>query len=136
MERKFDLGDRLIDFSVSVIDVVEALPDSRVGNHIAGQLLRAGTLAALREAGVWLKIIKRKRLLEQVELLEKTSAECHELIAIFASSIATAGRNIQTRPGEHSTSNIEQRTMKSVSGDVVVSAASSLVRIMRQEPWG
>jgi hypothetical protein len=117
-ERKFDLGDRLIDFSMSVIDVVEALPDSRVGNHIADQLLRAETLAALREADVWLKIIKRKRLLEQVELLEKISAECRELIAIFASGIATTGRNMQTRQGEHpgqvehSTSIIQQRTMK------------------------
>jgi len=31
---KFDLEKRLIDFSCSIIDVVESLPNTRVGNHI------------------------------------------------------------------------------------------------------
>ena len=39
--RKFDLENRLIEFSALIIDVVETLPISRVGNHIAGQLLRS-----------------------------------------------------------------------------------------------
>ena len=36
------LEDRLIDFAVSIIDVVEALPNSKAGNHIANQLIRSG----------------------------------------------------------------------------------------------
>lgn len=40
-ERKFDLVDRLIDFTCRMIDVVEALPSSRAGNYIAGQLVRS-----------------------------------------------------------------------------------------------
>ena len=42
-ERPFDLDDRFIDFAVRIISVVEALPRSRTGNHIAGQLVRSGT---------------------------------------------------------------------------------------------
>ena len=37
-ERVFDLEDRLVDFSSRVIDVIEALPSSRAGNYIAGNL--------------------------------------------------------------------------------------------------
>ena len=32
------LEERLIDFAVNVIEVVEALPDTRAGRHVAGQL--------------------------------------------------------------------------------------------------
>lgn len=35
-----ELEDRLIDFAVAVIGVVEALPNTKAGNHIAGQLVR------------------------------------------------------------------------------------------------
>jgi four helix bundle protein len=45
--RKFDLEDRLVDFAVTIIDTVEALPRTRAGNHIAGQLVRCGTSPAL-----------------------------------------------------------------------------------------
>ena len=48
--RTFDLEDRLIDCSVRVLDVVEALPNSRAGNHIAGQLVRCGTAPAANYA--------------------------------------------------------------------------------------
>jgi four helix bundle protein len=41
-----DLEERLLLFSARVGKVVDALPDSRVGRHIAGQLVRSGTSAA------------------------------------------------------------------------------------------
>src|SRR5215472_5383441 len=47
MEKKFDLEDRLIDFSSRIIDIVEALPSSRAGTYIAGQLIRCGIAPAL-----------------------------------------------------------------------------------------
>ncbi len=34
---KFELQDRLVGFAVPVISVVESLPDSRAGKHIASQ---------------------------------------------------------------------------------------------------
>ncbi len=79
------LEERLIDFAVIIVSVVEALPNSKAGNHIANQLIRSGTspapnygeaqsaesrkdfihkmkisLKELRETMVWLKIRPRK----------------------------------------------------------------------------
>ncbi len=109
-----ELEDRLIDFAVMVIGVVEALPNSKAGNHIAGQLVRSGTspapnygearsaesrkdfihkmkisLKELRETVIWLKIISRKRLAEEAST-SSAIKECGELIAIFISSTRTA----------------------------------------------
>ena len=44
--RGIDLEDRLLDFAARVGKVVNALPDTRLGRHIAGQLVRSGTSAA------------------------------------------------------------------------------------------
>ena len=44
--RNFDLDERLIDFAVRIISVVEGLPDDRAGKHVAGQLIRSGTSPA------------------------------------------------------------------------------------------
>src|SRR6516162_5420183 len=46
-ERKFDLEDRLIEFASEIIDIVEALPNTRAGNYIAGQLVRCGLAPSL-----------------------------------------------------------------------------------------
>jgi four helix bundle protein len=110
------LEERLIDFAVSIVNVVESLPNTKAGNHIASQLLRSGTSAApnygeaqsaesrrdfihkikialkeLRETLIWLKIIVRRRYSECDEL-PAVLAECDELIAIFVSSSRTADR--------------------------------------------
>ncbi len=44
--RTFDLEDRLIDFAVRIVRTAESLPKTKVGNHIAGQLIRCGTSPA------------------------------------------------------------------------------------------
>jgi four helix bundle protein len=41
--QKFDLEDRLLNFAVEIIELTEALPNTRAANHVAGQLLRSGT---------------------------------------------------------------------------------------------
>ena len=46
MTKVYDLEERLINFAIMVIDVVELLPTTRAGNHIAGQLIRSGTSPA------------------------------------------------------------------------------------------
>ncbi len=117
--RRFDLEDRLIEFSALIIDIVETLPITRVGNHIAGQLLRSGTAAApdygeaqgaesrrdfihklkiglkeLRETRVWLKLLKLKVITPSIEVIDRALAECEELTAIFAASISTAKKNL------------------------------------------
>ena len=117
MDKPADLEDRLVDFAVRIISVVEALPSSKAGNHVAGQLIRSGTAPApnygeaqsaesrkdfihkmkialkeLRETLIWLKIIERKPLCEPAKMTD-INKECDELIAIFVKSVKTAEEN-------------------------------------------
>ena len=116
--RKYDLEERLIEFSLLIIRLVEMLPNDRVGSHIGGQLIRSGTspafnygeaqsaesiidfvhkmkvcLKELRETKISLKIIRRKPLLKSIETVDIALKECDELIAIFVKSIDTAQKN-------------------------------------------
>ena len=118
-ERRYDLQDRLIDFAVRVLNVVESLPNTRAGSHIAGQLVRSGTSPAsnygeaqsaesrkdfihkmklaskeLRETLVCLLIIQRKPLFDSASKLEPLIEENNELISIFVKSISTAKENL------------------------------------------
>ncbi len=93
--KSFDLEERLIDFAVRIIRTSESLPKTRVGNHIAGQLIRSGTsyapnygeaqsaesrvdfihkmkicLKELRETKVWLLMIRRAKLLSPASKLQ------------------------------------------------------------------
>ena len=122
-ERKYDLLERLIDFGSRVLDVAEALPNTRVGNHIAGQLIRCGTspasnyseavsaesrndflhkvkiaLKELRETSVWLAFIRRRSLIKPSSRLDPICKECHELTAILVTSVKTAERNRDAQP--------------------------------------
>ena len=114
VERSRELENRLIDIAVRIINVIEALPNTKVGNHIGGQLLRSGTspapnygeaqsaesrkdfihkmkiaLKELRETLIWLRIIERKELCDPKQLSGIIS-ECDQLIAIFVKSVKTA----------------------------------------------
>ena len=113
-EKKFDLEDRLIDFTLRVDEIVGALPNSKLGNHIGSQLIRCGTAPALnygeaespndfihklkiilkelRESQICLKIIQKKPLLKP-ERMDGVIQENNELIAIFLKSIETAKNN-------------------------------------------
>jgi four helix bundle protein len=113
-----ELEDRLIDFAVMVIDIVEALPNSKAGIHIAGQLVRSGTspapnygearsaesrrdfihkmkisLKELRETLIWLKVILRKKMAERSIMISAIS-ECDEIISLFVASTKTADSRI------------------------------------------
>jgi four helix bundle protein len=44
-KQTYDLEERLLEYSVRIIKIVEQLPNTRAGNHVAGQLLRSGTSA-------------------------------------------------------------------------------------------
>jgi four helix bundle protein len=117
-EKKYDLENRLIDFAVGIIKLVESLSKSPTGKHIGGQLLRSGTspasnygeaqsaesrkdfihkmkvcLKELRETRVWLIILRRLDLIGNSKELERFVAECDELISIFVASIRTATKN-------------------------------------------
>jgi len=114
-QKKYDLENRLLEYSVKIIAIVEQLPNSRVGNHVAGQLIKSGTspypnhgeaqaaesskdfvhklriaLKELRETKRWLKLIKHIPLVKQTANIDATLAETEELIKIFVSSIHAA----------------------------------------------
>ena len=40
-QKKYDLEERLVNYTCIMIDVVEALPGTRAGNYIAGQLIKS-----------------------------------------------------------------------------------------------
>jgi|GEM_PF-2228554 four helix bundle protein len=42
-EKRRDLEDRLSDFAVWIIKLVESLPNTKSATHLGGQLLRSGT---------------------------------------------------------------------------------------------
>jgi len=115
---KFDLEDRLIDFAVRIIQIAESLPKTKVGNHIAGQIIRCGTspapnygeaqsaesrsdfihkmkvsLKELRETRVWLLMIIKADLIKPVSKLDSLIDENNQLISIFVSSTRTAAKN-------------------------------------------
>jgi len=119
MKRKFDLEDRIIDFTISVLDIAETLPKDYIPQYLFKQVVRSSTspslnygeaqaaesrkdfihklkvvLKELRETKNCLEIIKRKKYIE-FDLIYNIQKECQELIAILMKSIETAKRNLE-----------------------------------------
>ena len=46
MRRGEELEERLLVFAVRIGKIVDAIPETRLGRHIAGQLVRSGTSPA------------------------------------------------------------------------------------------
>jgi four helix bundle protein len=113
----YDLEDRLLEFAAKIVRLVEILPNTKAGNHVAGQLLRCGTsplsnhgeveaaesrkdflhklricLKELRETKRWLRLVGRLNLVD-VSDLGVCLNETEELIRIFVASVRTAERN-------------------------------------------
>src|SRR5213082_871197 len=116
--RKFNLEERLLEFSSAVIDLSEKLPNTRSGSHVAGQILRSGPspypnhgeaesaesrddfihklkvcLKELRETRRWARLIDRKDWMSEDARLSFVLAAVEELIRIFKASTQTAERN-------------------------------------------
>ncbi len=109
-----ELSDRLLEFAVRVGKVVDALPDTRLGRHVAAQLVRCGTSAApnyeeacaaesradfihklkialkeLRESRFWLRFVSRTEMLPKKNMMDILD-ECNQLCNILGKSTATA----------------------------------------------
>ncbi len=109
-----ELSDRLWKFAARIGKVVNALPDTRLGRHVAGQLVRCGTAAGpnydegcaaesradfahklsialkeLKETRGWLKFCVISELLGEKQIAPLLD-EGEQLIRIVASSIITA----------------------------------------------
>ena len=112
-----DLSERLGNFAARIGKIVDALPDTRLGRHVAGQLVRCGTstppnydesgaaesrddfvhklsiaLKELRESRGWLKFV----VIAELQPKAKMSAlidEAEQLCRILGKSVVTAKRN-------------------------------------------
>jgi four helix bundle protein len=115
---RFDLEERLLEYSARIIRLVDVLQNTRAANHVGGQLLRSGTsplpnhgeaqaaesradfihklkicLKELRESRRWLRLVKRVPLVEKPDRIDPMIGETEELIRIFVTSIRTAAAN-------------------------------------------
>ena len=109
-----DLSERLWNFAARVGKIVDALPDTRLGRHVAGQLVRCGTAAApnyeesgaaesrddfvhklsvalkeLRETRGWLRFIVKAEMLPQIKVTPLFE-EAEQLCRILGKSVLTA----------------------------------------------
>jgi four helix bundle protein len=116
---RFNLEERLLEFSARIIRLVDALPNTRAANHLAGQLLRSGTspygnhgeveaaesrkdfvhklkicLKELKESRRWLRLVKKAAMLPAPKMAPILH-ETEELIMIFFASIRTAEKNVK-----------------------------------------
>ncbi len=115
---KYDLEERLIWFSVRIIELSQSMQESFAGSHLSKQIIRSATSAALnygeaqsaesprdfihkmgiclkelRETFINAKIIKYGKLSSNEKLLNTCFLENNELISIFVKSIETAKNN-------------------------------------------
>ena len=125
MQTKYDLEDRLVEYSCRMIDVAEALPNTRAGNYITGQLIKSCmsptfnygevqaaesrndfihklgvVLKELKECRTAMKVIRRKELIKPAKRTDEIYKEAEELVAIIAKSIETAGKNKNAGPNK------------------------------------
>ncbi len=108
-----EFSERLWDFAVEVARIVESIPDTRVGRHVAGQLVRCGTSSApnydeacdaesrkdfahklaiaakeMRETSGWLRFVIKFGLVSVEEVLPLVD-ESIELRKMLGSSLKT-----------------------------------------------
>jgi four helix bundle protein len=113
---RFNLEDRLLEFSAR-IRLVDALPNTRTANHLAGQILRSRTspygnqgeveaaesrkdfvhklkvcLKELKETRRWLRLVKESKMLPEKNMVPSSLKE--ELVRIFFASIRTAEKKL------------------------------------------
>ena len=118
-----ELAERLIDFAARIGKVVDALPDTRMGRHVAGQLVRSGTspapnyeeacaaesrsdfshklsicLKELRESRCWIRLIIKTDMLPEHRMGELLD-ECNQLCNIIGRSIVTTKENKKRTAG-------------------------------------
>jgi len=114
---KYDIADRLLGFAARAGKVCDSLPRTRMGNHVAGQLVRCSSspgsnyeegcgaesradfvhklsvaLKETRESCFWLRLIVKAELLPQKRMASILD-EGQQLSAILAKSIVTAKAN-------------------------------------------
>lgn len=108
-----DFSERLWDFAVHIGKLVDALPDTRMGKHVAGQLVRSGTASApnydearsaespadfahklgistkeMRETSGWLRFTTKAELLPSAKV-ELLADEAEQLLKMLTKAVKT-----------------------------------------------
>ncbi|MEY2877778.1 MAG: hypothetical protein RLZZ15_158 [Verrucomicrobiota bacterium] len=134
--KQAELSERLWEFAARVGKVVDALPDSRLGRHVAGQLIRSGTSSApnydesgaaesrddfihklsvalkeLRETRGWLRFIVRTELLTDTRMTEVID-ECEQLNRILGKSLHTLRNTPEPEQRQLRNSEIKNNRLK------------------------
>ena len=119
MAKKYDLGERLLEYAARIIRLVENMMNTKAGNHVGGQLLRSAIspyfnhgeaeaaesqrdfvhkmgvcLKELRETKRALKLVKKVPLVQSPAEIDALLVETEELIKIFYASIRTAKKTV------------------------------------------
>ncbi len=117
---KFNLEERLINFSVNIIHLNSNVTNVYAKTHLQNQIIRSATSSALnygeaqsaesrkdfihktgiclkelRETLVCLKIMEKANLLEKANSLHQLKKENDELISIFVKSIQTSKSKLE-----------------------------------------
>ena len=120
------LEDRLIDFSVLIVEVSQDIPNTTAGIVLSKQIARSGTSVALnygearggesqkdfihkmqivlkelRETFVCLRIIERTNLFRDLINVQRAKKENNELISIFVKSITTIKKKNKSQIVNH-----------------------------------
>ena len=121
---KNDLQERMINFAVRIIKMVDSMPNSISGTAIARQIVRSGTSPSanyraaciaksdkdfvnklkiveeeLDETSHWLTLIMRSEMMKPSRI-QPLHQECCELLSIIVKSIVTAKNRIKTEEME------------------------------------
>ena len=121
---KNDLQERMINFAVRIVKMVDSMPNSISGMAIARQIVRSGTSPSanyraaciaksdkdfvnklkmveeeLDETSHWLTLIMRSEMMKPSRI-QPLHQECCELLSIIVKSIVTAKNRIKTEEME------------------------------------
>ena len=121
---KNDLQERMINFAVRIIKMVDSMPNSISGMAIARQIVRSGTSPSanyraaciaksdkdfvnklkmveeeLDETSHWLTLIMRSEMMKPSRI-QPLHQECCELLSIIVKSIVTAKNRMKTEEME------------------------------------
>ena len=124
MEERRNLNERLLEYGVRIIKLVESLPKTLVGRRIGDQLLRSGTsvganyeeaqgaeskddfihklqiaLKELRESNYWLRLLARAGKVPSGRMASLLD-ESNQLRAMLSKAVATAKGKTKSDKGD------------------------------------
>ena len=94
---KHNLEERLINFAVLIIELINEMPASKAGNHLSGQLVRSGTSPALNY-GEAQSGESRKDFIHKIKIVLKELRESYNCLRIIYKSrlYKSEDKNIST----------------------------------------